>query len=51
MWCDYSDAYILVKGAVRITAPGNDAAEDKHIKEIKVKYLKTVLHLLIVKVK
>ena len=49
--CDYGDAYILVKEAVRITAPGNDAAEGKQIKEIKVKYLKIVLHLLIVKVK
>ena len=24
--CDYSDAYILVKGAITITGAGNDAA-------------------------
>ena len=25
-WCDYSDAYILAKGRITITRPGNNAA-------------------------
>ena len=33
--CDYSDAYILVKGAIRVTAPGaNNAANNIRDKKI-----------------
>ena len=49
--CDYSDAYILAKGRITITEAADDAAIDEQVKEIKVYYLKIVLHLLIVKVK
>ena len=42
--CDYSDAYILVKGKIMEMMP----RLDKQMKEIKVWYLKIVLHLLIV---
>ena len=43
--CDYSDAYILVKGT--ITA-NNTAAQGAAANNTKKKYLKTVLDLLIV---
>ena len=46
--CDYSDAYILVKGIITITGAGDDAAARQADKEIKVWYLKIVLPLLIV---
>ena len=47
--CDYSDAYILVKGTITIAGAGDDAAQlDKQMKEIKLWYLKIVLPLLIV---
>ena len=49
--CDYSDAYILVKGTITIAEAGDDAAADKQMKEIKVWYLKIVLPLLIVSAK
>ena len=44
--CDYSDAYILVKGTISAnnTAAAGAAANDTN----KKVYLKTVLHLLIV---
>ena len=33
--CDYSDAYILVKGTITVTAPGaNNDANNTNIKEI-----------------
>ena len=46
--CDYSDAYILVKGTITITGRGADAAARQAMEEIKVYHLKTVLLLLIV---
>ena len=53
--CDYSDAYILVKGRIIITGAGDDAAakqEDGRNKVVIFKNcVKIVLHLLIVKVK
>ena len=34
---DYSDAYILVKGTITITAPGPEILQqDKYIKEINI---------------
>ena len=33
--CDYADSYILVKGTITITGAGDDAAQDKQMKEIK----------------
>ena len=34
--CDYSDAYILVRGTITITGAGNDDARlDDRIKEVK----------------
>ena len=39
--CDYSDAYILVKGTITVTKTGTAAAPNN------TKYLKIVLHLLI----
>ena len=33
--CDYSDAYILLKGRITITGAEADAAADKQMKEIK----------------
>ena len=39
--CDYADAYILVKGNITITGPGNDDATkraDKRDKGVKFKY-------------
>ena len=51
--CDYSDAYILVKGTITITGAGADAAarqadeRDKGFKNLNpLKHLKIVLHLL-----
>ena len=44
--CDYADAYILLKGTVRITGAGNDDAQKDQMKEIKAQYLKIVHHLL-----
>ena len=38
--CDYSDAYILVKGMITIAGAGNDDAANKGV------ILKIVLHLL-----
>ena len=46
----YSDVYILVKGTKTIVEAGDDAAK-RQADERKLKYLKTVFHLLIVKVK
>ena len=46
----YSDVHILVKGTKTIIEAG-DAAAKRQADERKVKYLKTVFHLLIVKVK
>ena len=46
--CDYSDAYILVKGTITITGAKLMQQLDKQMKEIKKWYLKIVLHLLIV---
>ena len=43
--CDYSDAYIHVKGTVTIPNTGTAAAPDNRNK--KKKYLKIVLHSLI----
>ena len=34
--CDYSDTYILVKGTIKITEAGDDAATKKADKEIKL---------------
>ena len=34
--CDYSDAYILVKGKITITGAGDNQQLDKQMKEIKV---------------
>ena len=34
--CDYSDAYILVKGRITITGAGDMLMQDKQMKEIKV---------------
>ena len=34
--CDYSDTYILVKGTIKITGAGDDAATKKADKEIKL---------------
>ena len=33
--CDYSDAYIFVKGRIAIIEEGADTAANKQIKEIK----------------
>ena len=46
--CDYSDAYILVKGTITITGAKLMQQLDKQMKEKKKWYLKIVLHLLIV---
>ena len=35
-FCDYSDAYILVKGKITITGAGDNAAARKKRKEIRV---------------
>ena len=48
--CDYSDAYILVKGRITITGAGDDAVARQAVERNKGKYLKIVLNLLIVKV-
>ena len=45
---DYSDAYILVK---RIITVNNTAASTADANNVNKKYLKTVHHLLITKVK
>ena len=43
--CDYSDAYILVKGTITVN---NTAAKDADVNKTNEKViLKTVLHLLI----
>ena len=34
--CDYSDAYILIKGTIAITGAGADAPARPRMKEIKV---------------
>ena len=34
--CDYSDAYVLVKGTITIEGVGADAAARQQMKEIKV---------------
>ena len=45
--CDYSDAYVLVKGRITIQGAGDNAAA-RHADEIdKGIHLKIVLHLLI----
>ena len=49
--CNYRDAYILLKGRITITGAGDDVAARQANKRDKGVYLKTVLHLLIVKVK
>ena len=46
--CDYSDAYILVKGTITITEAGADAAARQADERV---ILKIVLHLLLKKVK
>ena len=46
--CDYSDAYILVKGTITIAGAGDDAAARQADERDKVWYLKIVLPLLIV---
>ena len=43
--CNFSDAYILVKGTITII---DKQMQDKQMKEIKMYYLKIVRHLLIV---
>ena len=48
--CDYSDAYILVNGAIAITGGGADVTTRQVDERNKVLYLEIVLHLLIVKV-
>ena len=45
--CDYSDAYILVKGTITITGAGADAAARRADERDKVGHLKIVLPLLI----
>ena len=52
--CDYSDAYIFVKGKMTITLLPEEELmlqQDKQMKEISVWHLKIVLHLLIAYVK
>ena len=46
--CDYSDAYILVKGTITITGAGADAAARQADERDKLWYLNIVLPLLIV---
>ena len=46
--CDYSDAYILVKGKITIAGQEMMQQLDKQMKEIKAWYLKIVPHLFIV---
>ena len=46
--CDYSDAYIFVKGTITITGAGDDAAARQADERDKGGYLKIVLPLLIV---
>ena len=47
--CDYSDAYILVKGTIKITGGGdNDRVRKADERNKRVPYLKTVHHLLTV---
>ena len=36
--CDYSDAYILIKGTIAIAGAGADAPARPRMKEIKVEY-------------
>ena len=43
--CNFSDAYILVKGTITII---DKQMQDKQMEEIKMYYLKIVRHLLIV---
>ena len=45
--CDYSDAYILVKGTITIAEAGDDAAAKQTDEREKVQHLKIVLPLLI----
>ena len=50
--CDYSDAYILVKGTIAITGAGdNDGVRRADERNKGMPYLKTVHHLLAVQVK
>ena len=35
-WCDYADAYILVKGRIIITGDGHDLLQDKQMIGIRV---------------
>ena len=49
--CDYSYAYILVKGKITITGAGDDAAARQADKRDKIIAFKIVLHSLIAKVK
>ena len=43
--CEYSDAYILVKEKITVTAAGVDAPARQADERDKEKYLKIVLHL------
>ena len=45
--CDYSDAYILVKGKITITGAGHDAAARQADERDSALALKIILHLLI----
>ena len=49
--CDYSDAYILVKGRITITGAGADAAARQADERNKGVIFKNCARLLIVKVK
>ena len=49
--CDYSDAYILVKGRITITGAGADAAARQADERNKGVIFKNCVRLLIVKVK
>ena len=42
--CDYSDAYILVSGAIVITGAGGVMQQNEQMKEIKEYYTKIVPH-------
>ena len=49
--CDYSDAYILVKGKITISGAGVDTAGRQADERGKGVIFKTLLHLLVVKLK
>ena len=42
--CDYSDAYILVKGRITITAAGDDAAARQANERYKGVKFETIVH-------